>query len=101
MGKNEEKKFFWMPVPGLELTTFGSMCTVNISIHNNKKKIHKNSKNKIIAYNVYQSIKQFKFDKYALNECRRSYIYSVIERNGEKMSISDKVQKDVKNASKI
>ena len=38
MGKNEEKNFFWMPVPGLELTTFGSMCTVNISIHNNRKK---------------------------------------------------------------
>ena len=40
MGKNDEK--FW-GVPGLELTTFGSMCTVNISIQNNKK-IHKNSK---------------------------------------------------------
>ena len=38
MGENEEKNFFWMPVPGLELTTFGSMCTVNISIHNNRKK---------------------------------------------------------------
>ena len=55
-GRKWRKKFFWMPVPGLELTTFGSMCTVNISIHNNRKKSIKIPKNKIIAYNVYQSI---------------------------------------------
>ena len=66
-----------------------------------KKNIMKIQKNKIFTQNQYQSFKLLKSDKQAVNECTKPYFYSVIQRNSTKMMISDKVRKDVKNASKL